>query len=679
MINVSNDFKDVAKGGLRDWYGYVQHGATQHLDNCVAAEIKWKSDMLKTFMRRAEIVLSGEVTLIDEVISLHIGVKLPSGSIEYIDYGSFRVTKQSFDKAANETLLIAHDLMYESLLQYDIDPVYDLVFPATTLELVQAICTKLGWTLGSTVFPNSTVSMTSDPLSGLGMSYRDALDRIAEATASTIFFNTDDELILKQIPTATSEALTTGEVIEFEQEAEFGPIDSVVLARTPQEDNITQNDGSPTVEFRVENNEIMDADRSLWIGAIYTELSGFTMTPATVNTGGLGYFEPMDKITVEDKESNVYTVYLTECTINLQGGLSEVIKSSVPEVGETDYDYAGITGRKIKNVEIRVNKQDGEIVLINSNLDQNYLNTAEITILTDSINSSVSSTLEVAQSALDATEANSEGIDTITTNITNLEQTADALEIQVQGIGGSNLLQNSSGLLDDLSVWQERDENGDLLDADNTGIIDTTTDVEENTEAGAAISIEEGFIIQSVPTIVGETYEFYCRFKRSEDAELTISGVADPIPLTVSGYTEGEWAIFKYSFTASNAITSVKVENSATGAYCKLADMVLKLGSVTGWVQYPNEVYGRNYRFDKDGFEVTSPNNNFKAVLDESKLAVYDTSGGTDRTMMQVAKDAGLITNLIVQLGLTVQKEGDASESMRLIPVDGGVMLVIND
>jgi hypothetical protein len=162
---------------------------------------------------------------------------------------------------------------------------------------------------------------------------------------------------------------------------------------------------------------------------------------------------------------------------------------------------------------------------------------------------------------------------------------------------------------------------------------------------------------------------------------LIVSGVVDPIEVTAGGYTEEEWAVFKYQFDATSASTTIRLTNvtAGAGAYCIIGDLVCKLGTTNGWEQAPNEVYGRNFKFDDDGLTITSLEDYFKAVLDNVKLGIYDTSGGTDKIMALFSKDEGLITKLVAQDELVVQRYQNSEKSTRFIPTSTGCMITVND
>ena len=425
------------------------------------------------------------------------------------------------------------------------------------------------------------------------------------------------------------------------------------------------------IEYRIENNVIVDPNRTDWIGAIFTSLNGLTFYPFEADTIGLGYYEIGDRITVKDLSNNPFDVVVLSYEINIDGGMSETLTADVPIATHTNYAYAGIIGQAIKNTQIIVDKQKQLISLINQNISTNYYTKtdtiAQINIGTNSIQQSVST-------ALFQTQANAAAITTIQTNVTNLQQTSNSLSLQVQGTGGINLIKNSAGLKTDIKDWQLLDTNGALIDSRNMATIDQSTTTQQNTESGSAFSLTNQYILQTFNTIIGKSYTIYLRYQSTSNAMLTITGVTGVITLpTVASYTT-----FKYTYIPTTSSTTLKLE-STSSITLLASDIVVKIGDTNGWIQAPNEVYGKNFLFDKNGFSITSLTDPFKSVLDNTKLAVYDTSSGTNKTILLVSKDSGKITQLIVQDQLVVRRYENPASSMRMIPTDTGVLLVIND
>jgi hypothetical protein len=851
MYTVTNDFKDSVKEINRRLRATVTDGSDPitEANDLISVEIITEGSLCRTVMRQANIKYFAEShDYLDDYLNIQIGVVLPDTSTEYIDYGDFKVVEVSEVMAGGIVTLKAYDRMYEAMQKFDITPSY----PVTTFELVQAICTELDWTLGATEFVNDDISITEDLFKVDQMTYRGVLDMIAEASGSIVYFNEDDELDFKQISDVVEETLDVTELITLNLETEYGELNTVTLSRMPQEDNITEQDAGSVAtygvnELKIENNVIVDDDRTAYITPIFNVLNGIKYYPCDTETVGLGYFQIGDRIKVTDLESNEYEIVIMGITLNLSGGLKERIVSIAPDKGVTNYDYAGIIGKKIRKTEIIVDKQQGQITSI---VDD----TTEIKQTADAINLK-------AQTSLDLAEENSEKIFDNTQDISQLQVRADGLDISVTQFGGANLLKNSSGLKGDTSEWVA--ETGELqpeiieafagatepdgwiawsgddmsgitfndylqiqvingtpsdsrglyriekvnleekaisihipytdlstgyanfeliamdegypnvhsfnlglnsttittgintgtgwgsitdisvgsyeylrfrfsdgvvyyevsedndewvimtqqsisfnveettcqmwvwddayeglarfkdltlwrdADPDNYAEVLQSTNVQLNSESGSAFVLEDKYIQQTCNTIVGELYTFLCRFKKEGNAKVIING--SELDLETEGYTDDTWEVFKYQFTANNENTTIRVDATETDTSITIADMVLKIGDASGWIQAPNEVYGSNFRFDKEGFSITSTANDFMSQLDNEKLVVYNTAGTSRKSVMVVSKDEGKITDLTAQDTLSLRRYENDEKKVRFIATSTGCMVVVNN
>lgn len=666
MITVSSDFKTQQKAETKTIRAYLTDNAEYpdqitESDDLKSIKITAKSGLLRSVMRQAEAVYLGSHDYLDEYVNLGMGVDIPtyeddltkpiydesdppeiigyyqkvaSVTPEYIDYGSFQVVESTTDIVTGNVTLKMFDKMYEANQPYSLSPSY----PITLLQLLQAICTELSWTLATTSFPNDDLEITEELFSELKLTYRQVLDQIAEASGSMVYFDVNDELTLSQIETSgVVETLTTSEELNLRLQPEYTDINSLVASRMPQEDNVLVKDDDSIAlnglqELKLINNYIIDPDRETYLVPIFAELLGLNFAPFKVETIGLGYLQLGDRIEVTDTNSVEYETIVLEWELRLDGGIRETFSADVPDKSNTNYSYAGIVGERIKNTELIVNKQEGYIESLVSDVEDNIA------------------------------------------SITDLLQTAENLSLSVSRVGGVNLLINSVGLKGTLEEWQTLDENGDPIDARNDAVIDVSSDIQENTESGSAFLIENQFLSQTINTIVGETYSLYLRFKRSTTANVTITGVGTQ-EITTEGYSPGEWADYSVSWEATGASATIRFEN--TSGYCYLSDILAKKGDATGWSPAPNEVYGSNYLFDREGLSLTSQTNTFKTVIDNTSLKVYDTATG--KLILEVSKDRGKVKGLVAQDDFTIQKYEDPTKSLRFIPTDSGVMAVINE
>lgn len=685
MISVTNDFKTQTRAVPKQWHAYVNDFPGELYadqitdeDDLKSLKITVESSILRTVMRTAEVRYFGTHDYLDKYVNIGIGLVLPDTTTEYIDYGQFKVILPiEFDKGTNITKIKLVDKMYEALQLYDIEQLYDLPTPYTLSDLLQAICTRLGWELatGSDTFPNSDVEYNVDPVAGLNYTFRQVLDWIAEMGASIIYFDVDNKLTVKQIAHDTPlEELDQDILQTLKIDEKWGEINSVVISEQPQEDNIVRKDDTSIAangltEIKIKNNllaGITDEEAEARIEPIFDELFHLEFYPFTATNNGMAYFQIGDRIEVTDPNSVTREVVIFGITIDMTGGIKETIKCGIPDKNSTNYNTAGIIGLQIRDTQIIVNKQTGQITIITQNLNEAV---SQINLSIDSITASVNQ-------AINQGDVNADAIDDLQENLAELTLTAEALELAVAGIGGTNLLKNSVGLKGTIAEWQELDSEGTPIDADNNGSIDQSTDVINNSESGSALVIEEQFLKQNFATIEGEAYTIYFRYKSIEDAILKVTGLSD-----ITLPEAADWTVFKRQFTGSASTTSVEFDNTTngTGATLTFTDNIVKLGDANGWSQAPNEVYGANYRFDKDGFLLSDPNSKFKALLTNEALTVFDTSTGSDRIVMQVSKDLGKILRLVAEETLTVQREGNSAAALRVIAVDDGVFEIIND
>lgn len=687
----SNTFKNAVKAPAKElavtlkFAGDSTHAPLEltESDDLQSLQVKAEADLCKTVLRQAKVSYLGNYGfLLGKYVDLKIGVVLDDASKEYIDLGRFKVIKEEKKEGSEVTEITLFDKMYEALQLYTgFDPVYDgLTFPCTLKDFLTALCGKLGWSLKTDTFTNDTKIMAKDYFMGLGLTYRDVLEDIAEATGTIIRFTrgaSEDEgignrLELVTVPkTGAVESLDKDLLLSYKLEPKYGPINSFVYSRTPQEDNIVEKDEESInvdglTELKIENNLLVDDARASYITPVFNVLKGLFFYPFEVTTSGLFYLDIGERVELINPAGDVKESIILGCEISIGeggGGFIEKLYTKKPVATTTNYKTAGIIGKKIQNTEIKVNKQEGNIDILTENLTGSL---SQISLTLESITSAVNQAISLGDN-------NTALINQLQQNVTVLQQTAQSLELAVKSVGGVNLFKNSVGLKGDIKDWQEFADEARtiLLDTRNNAAIVNDSEIQINSEAGSGFRLQNQFIAQTVNVILGEVYTVYFRYKTTADAVLNITGVGDVTIPVKSG-----WDYFKYQFTANAPTVRIKIENGS-GVTSFFTDLVVKKGDASGWVQAPNEAYGKNFRFDKDGFVISSLTDSFKSVLDNTKLAVYETI--TDKLIMLVSKDKGKITNLTAQEEFVIQRYENQSKSLRFIPTSNGVMVVVND
>lgn len=227
-----------------------------------------------------------------------------------------------------------------------------------------------------------------------GITYRDILVQIAQATGTTCIIGNDDKVYLKPI-TKTGEDLTYANLKKLKFEPIYGEINSVVLSRTPVEDNIYMRDEESIAtngltEFKIENNEIIDKNRDNAITPIYNMLHGITYYPFESTTEGLGWYEIGDSFRIKDIYNKYYNCVLFNFSITIDGSIKEVLKTKAETKSQTQYQYATTIEKRVTNTEITVNKQEQYIEgLVSDMYEENGLVHGNFTKVYQDINNIV--------------------------------------------------------------------------------------------------------------------------------------------------------------------------------------------------------------------------------------------------------------------------------------------------
>lgn len=240
MIAVSEAFKTAMKAsGVEGRKAYLTDGTTtiNESNDLQSLKLIISGDIGRAVMRQAEAVYIGNHEYLGQYVNIGIGVTLPDTSVEYIDYGRFRIVSKEDNKGNDGIKVKMFDQMYEAEIKYDLTP----TFPTTVLGFLQAICTRFDWVLATTSFPNSDLVISTDLFSNLGVTFRELLEDVAEAAGSIIMFNTDNELVVKQISDTVVETLDSDILSSLKLEEAYGPITMLSLSRDPQGDVIIRN------------------------------------------------------------------------------------------------------------------------------------------------------------------------------------------------------------------------------------------------------------------------------------------------------------------------------------------------------------------------------------------------------------------------------------------------------
>jgi len=381
MITVSSAFKTAMKAESKELLAYITDGTTQltEADDLKSLSIKSEGTVMQTVLRGADVSFFGNHNFLDKEINIGIGVKTSSGN-EYIDFGKFVVYEQRTDIQTKVTMIKCYDKMYKALKLYE---GFDFTYPSTIKQVLEKICEKLGWVLGTTNFFNKDVVIGGDIFNKQDTTYRMILDWIAEATCSTVCFGVDDKLKLVPVMDTAIDTITTNELMSLGLKEKWGPVNSVSLAQNPIEEDFVYRGGyeygvlllengeemllengevfelevlqeiQGLYQIRISNNPILMQDRELYIDDIADIFIGYKVEPFDISTIFLGYYEVGDKIKVKDLSDIEHTGFITSVSLSVGDGNSESISSSIPVTARDNYrKTAGVIKRTMMSSQL---------------------------------------------------------------------------------------------------------------------------------------------------------------------------------------------------------------------------------------------------------------------------------------------------------------------------------------
>lgn len=490
----------------------------------------------------------------------------------YASEGIFSTSEVAVDYERNATTITLYDAMWTAVNSNYGD--FSFIYPMTVESLAGAIATQLGVTLatGFDLLPNHDYSILVDPYIDIdGTKLRDVIEEIAQTTATTAIIS---GTYLKFIPYTTSAETIVGNTLKNLKLSDiYGAINSVVLSRQPQNDDIFLSDTSSIglnglTELKIINNQIMDDDRTTLITDIYNALNGISFYGTNMKTTGHGWYEVGDVITI-DQDGLTYDTLITEIHLTVDGSIAETIICTPPQKTSTNYLTAGGILKTVYNTELKTDKQNKEIIAVVS----------QVETLGDEVASNYS---EVVQNI---------------NSVTNTFQTT----------GGNNLIKNSVGYA------TETDGSLTLWTKTGTGNVTSHTSPESfnyGAISGNQINLSGASpkISQRVSVKIGGKYSLSFRVKKTAtgSASIVLSNTTDSFVIAIDAGTTYLWDEVR-AVAMEPTIGYLDVDIIGAGAEVSFTDIMLVTGDSTVlWQQSNGEILNTQVALNSKGIKVNS-------------------------------------------------------------------------
>lgn len=630
MIAVSNDFKTAMKQPIKEIQAYLDYGddVIRDSDDLISFKISCDSGLCKTAMRKLEAKYLGTHNLLGKWVRAVYGVRLADGSFEFLDYGSFLVTELTVTKDTETTNIVAYDKMINAMTPY---AKLDVEYPISLIDYTRVLCDSCGLVLGNESLDiMNNWQITQELWENIeGITYRDILVQIAQATACTCIIGADDKVYFKY--DSQGETLTYDNMFKLKLEAKYGPINSVVLARTPSEDNVyLQNEASVQesglTEFKIENNEIIDKDRENAIQEIFPNYFGLSYYPFEATTEGLGWYEIADNIGIVNDAGEVFWTVVFNYSITVDGSIKETLKASAESKTQTQYQYATSIAKRVKNTEVIVNKQDQYIQQLVSDIH--------------------------AENGV------------VNKKYTEIYQDIDNIINSVQNSGGNNFIKNS--------VMFAYDNNKVLpweIEGDGTLTIQSDAAALNNGGiSGHGFTLLNKTARQRVQVNTDNTYTFSTKIKKDAAGSCYVKlyNSLDTYLIAMPNGTEAYYTDYEKTFTPKENYIDIEFYGTAD-SNATFTDNMLSVGEhKSQWSQANGEVMNTQVNISIDGVIVkSSVYVGDYTVMSPLEFAGYSVINGTPTRVFSLNKDVTEVEKLRAKAEVTMAP-------IKIVPITTG-------
>ena len=419
----------------------------------IAKELKYSFDgqLFKTIMKQIEITVKNANEIKEKDINFKYGL-LVDDKYEYIDLGNFFIKDIEDSKKKDEITVTGYDRMIRFMKNFKQSEL-QLTYPCKMLKLVQRMCEVCGVELFSADFYNADLDVTEDFFTVQELTYRDVLEKIAQATLTTAFIE-ENKLNLYKVNDNAIEKIDKSYLTDLTIKENFGPVNALVLGRGDVEDNVEEKDQDSIkqngrCEIRFDENEFIEFQREKVIEGMFEQVKGLEYYSFEASDVGIMWLNPCACIELGDREDNLYKSYYLKANITINTGITSDIEAEIPETTETEYKVTTKEEKKTLKVERLAKKNEGLIQdLIQETTDhEEKLTKHEQTM--DSITDKVSNMADLTRSI--------EGIRTI--SLENCIK-GNLLELHIKG---NNTVFESLKLSDNLYLSDDLYLKGDSL------------------------------------------------------------------------------------------------------------------------------------------------------------------------------------------------------------------------
>lgn len=363
MKNINDNFKTLTKK-IKQQNAKITLIDSDTSLNFKEAKYGFEGQLFKTIMKQLVITTPILNSLKGKSLNFKYGLYI-NNQFEYLDLGEFYIKDDpEDDKGKEQTEITAYDNLVHFMKTFKQSEM-NLTYPCTMGVFVQRMCEVCNVGLYSTDFFFSDLIINEDYFTTQEITYRDVLEKVAQATLTTIIIK-DNKLYLAPISSNPVETLDRSYLSKLVITDKFGPVNALVLGRGDVEDNIEAKDDTSIAqngrcELRFDENEFIQYQREEVINSMFEKIKGLTYYAFEASDIGVMWLDPADCIALKDNETDIYNSYYLDADITINTGIKSTTQSSIPDETETEYKVTTEEEKKYLKVERLAKKNEGLI------------------------------------------------------------------------------------------------------------------------------------------------------------------------------------------------------------------------------------------------------------------------------------------------------------------------------
>lgn len=365
MYSVSSDFNKAVLNNARRIEAHIVFKEKSYdIQKCTVDNNIYSTDndaFIGTFIAKSGTIKINKQDLLqleNESFNLFFGIQLADGTIENVPVGTMNV----YEKTSDTEFKFMDNKMFFNR-KFDTET---LTYPSTPLKAALEACRQAGVELATLDFLNKDINIPSEVFFGYDATCGDVITAVAQASCTFATINRENKLEFRWFRNVDFTILLDNQYKYPTIETAYGPINSLVLAREPQNDNVyIQDDESiksnGLTELKFSDNPFLDIDRYTSRNAIWNRVNGFKYIPFIASVPGQFHLDIGDVIKLQIEDGAYINAYMMNHSMSYAGGIKSEFSTPALTKSQINYSVASTLESKILRTELTVDKIKGEI------------------------------------------------------------------------------------------------------------------------------------------------------------------------------------------------------------------------------------------------------------------------------------------------------------------------------